>query len=226
MSDPIQNRVENLQPKKIWIEGRGACLEGLLAVPEKCRGIVVFAHAARDARFHPRNQEIAHFFHRSQLGTLHLDLLMPEEMPAKFADVPLQAERLITATERLRHNEARDVPLGFFGEGVGAAAALWAASELPGEIACVVCRGGRPDLAMSRLGEVAAPTLLVVGEEDEFGVDVNDAAIPLFRRARLFLIPGATRLFEEPGALRMVSEAARTWFVCQFEESREGKAAA
>lgn len=225
MSDPIQNRTETLEPKKIWIEGRGACLEGLLSMPEKCHGVVVFAHAARDARFHPRNHEIAAYFHRSGLGTLHLDLLMPEEMPARFADVPLQAERLVTATERLRHSEARNVPVGYFGEGVGGAAALWAASLLPGEIACVVCRGGRPDLARSRLGEVTSPTLLIVGEEDEFGVDVNDAAIPLLDRARLFLIPGATRLFEEPGALRMVAEVARTWFICQFEENAGGKAA-
>ena len=49
----------------------------------------------------------------------------------------------------------------------GPAAALWAAADGPASVGAVVSRGGRPDLARRRLGEVQAPTLLIVGGADE-----------------------------------------------------------
>ncbi|MGH3343893.1 MAG: phosphoribosyltransferase, partial [Carbonactinosporaceae bacterium] len=94
-----------------------------------------------------------------------------------------------------------------------AAAALWAAAE-PGErVAAVVSRGGRPDLAWSRLGSVRAPTLLIVGGRDEVVLDLNSQAHARLRcERRLAVVPGATHLFEEPGALQAVAHLARDWF--------------
>jgi len=62
--------------------------------------------------------------------------------------------------------EAEGARFGYFGASTGAAAALVAAAEPAAGIDAIVSRGGRPDLAGSRLAAVRAPTLLLVGGHD------------------------------------------------------------
>jgi putative phosphoribosyl transferase len=104
--------------------------------------------------------------------------------------------------------------LGYFGASTGAAAALWAATEPGADIAAVVSRGGRPDLAAPRLAAVVAPTLLIVGGDDHAVLELNRQAYAQLRHCEreLQVIPGATHLFEEPGTLEAAAEAARDWF--------------
>ena len=105
------------------------------------------------------------------------------------------------------------LPIGYFGASTGAAAALWAAAEPGADIAAVVSRGGRPDLAGPRLGAVTAPTLLIVGGDDDVVLDLNRRAQARLRcENRLAVVPGATHLFEEPGTLEAAAELARDWF--------------
>jgi putative phosphoribosyl transferase len=105
------------------------------------------------------------------------------------------------------------LPIGYFGASTGAGAALCAAAELGDEVAAVVSRGGRPDLA-PHLSEVRAPTLLLVGGADHVVLGLNREAAAQLRCAhRLVVVPGATHLFEEPGTLEAAADAARDWFV-------------
>jgi alpha-beta hydrolase superfamily lysophospholipase len=84
-------------------------------------------------------------------------------------------------------------------------------------VSAVVSRGGRPDLAGERLGDIRAPTLLIVGSADSFVLEVNqDAATRLTCRNELAVVPGATHLFEEPGALEQVASLAAAWFTRVF----------
>ena len=129
-------------------------------------------------------------------------------------DIELLAGRLaaVTCWARARRG-CRGLPVGYFGASTGAAAALWAAADDP-EIAAVVCRGGRPDLAAPRLGGVRAPTLLVVGGRDTVVLELNRRAQARLRcESRLAVVPGATHLFEEPGTLEQAAALARDWFV-------------
>ena len=48
-----------------------------------------------------------------------------------------------------------------------------AAARRPKEIRAVVSRGGRPDLAGDALGAVTAPTLLIVGGNDQTVIELN-----------------------------------------------------
>ena len=94
-----------------------------------------------------------------------------------------------------------------------AAAALVAAAEKANTVRAVVSRGGRPDLAGPALPHVRAPTLLIVGGEDDVVIELNREALRELRcEKRMVIIPGATHLFEEPGALENVSRLAREWF--------------
>jgi dienelactone hydrolase len=109
--------------------------------------------------------------------------------------------------------DLRVVPLGLFGASTGAAAALIAAGRAPAIVRAVVSRGGRPDLADRALPMVQAPTLLIVGGDDEPVIGMNREAMERMRApVELQIIGGATHLFEEPGALEKVAELATEWF--------------
>ncbi len=104
--------------------------------------------------------------------------------------------------------------LGYFGASTGAGAALLAAARAPESVGAVVSRGGRPDLANEVLPDVTAPTLLIVGGDDEVVLELNREAFNLLTCTRqLDIVPGATHLFVEPGALEEVARLAREWFV-------------
>jgi len=158
------------------------------------------------------------------MGTLMLDLLTPEEervdnVTRDFRfDIQLLAKRLVMATRWIRSQPVTsELPLGYFGASTGAAAALVAAAELQDEIAAVVSRGGRPDLAGSDLADVNSPTLLIVGGNDtEVEVLNRRALAKLSCSKKLSIIPGATHLFVEPGTLEQVEVLAANWFLKQF----------
>ena len=64
------------------------------------------------------------------------------------------------------------------------------------------------------LSLVKAPTLLIVGANDEQVIDVSDKALKyLAKLQQKELVIGATHLFEEPGTLDKVSDLAGNWFV-------------
>jgi putative phosphoribosyl transferase len=165
---------------------------------------------------------------QAKLATLLFDLLSPEEEldRTNVFDVELLADRLGEVTRWIRvQPETRGLPIGYFGASTGAAAALWAAAQQNAEIAAVVSRGGRPDLAGPRLAAVAAPTLLIVGDQDVAVVGLNrHAKEQLHCENSLVLVPGATHLFEEPGTLRVAAELARDWFTDHLVDrtQREG----
>jgi putative phosphoribosyl transferase len=191
-------------------------LAGHLAMPGTGAGIVLFAHGSGSSRHSPRNRFVADVLAGAGLGTLLFDLLTAEEERdrANVFDIGLLADRLGTATRWLRGQPSlAGARIGYFGASTGAAAALWAAAEPGHEVAAVVSRGGRPDLAMPRLAEVRAPTLLIVGGLDHVVLGMNREAQRNLRcESQLAVVPGAGHLFEEPGTLERAAGLARDWF--------------
>ena len=192
-------------------------LTGRLILPAHAKELVVFAHGSGSSRHSPRNQFVAEVLNRAGLGTLLFDLLTRDEERdrANVFDIALLGARLVGVTRWLRARpEAEGLDIAYFGASTGAATALWAAAEPGIDVAAVVSRGGRPDLAGARLGDVRAPTLLIVGGRDDSVLELNRRAAARLRcEHRLAVVPGATHLFEEPGTLRAAAELARDWFV-------------
>jgi dienelactone hydrolase len=197
-----------------------ARLDGDLIVPEKARGIVVFAHGSGSSRHSPRNRFVAQRLSALGFATLLIDLLTPDEEAIdrrtghlRF-DIDLLARRLVTILEWLRSRpDVGQLPAGLFGASTGGGAALVAAAHKPNLVAAVVSRGGRPDLAGPSLARVTAPTLLIVGGHDEQVIELNTQAMARMPgTTSLHVVPGATHLFEEPGALDTVASAAGAWF--------------
>lgn len=200
----------------IMIALQDAQLEGDISLPSGAHGLVIFAHGSGSSRLSPRNIYVAHYLNRLYLGTLLFDLLTEEEDkdPQARFDIALLAKRLTDVTRWVKQEQFGKHPLGFFGASTGSAAALIAASDLPGEIGAVVSRGGRPDLAFEGLARVQAATLLIVGGNDFGVIDLNKQAYKFLTcEKKLAIVPGATHLFEEPGALEQVAKFAGDWFL-------------
>jgi len=193
-----------------------ARLAGHLSTPGGGAGMVVFAHGSGSSRRSPRNRFVADVLATAGLGTLLFDLLTAEEEQdrANVFDIGLLASRLGAVTRWVHEQPGlAGARVGYFGASTGAAAALWAAAEPGAEVAAVVSRGGRPDLAMPRLAAVRAPTLLIVGALDDVVLGLNrEAQRHLRGENQLAVVPGAGHLFEEPGTLERVAGLARDWF--------------
>ena len=205
-------------PVAVPIDGQS--LPGDLGMPSDPHGIVLFAHGSGSSRHSPRNQYVARTLEHRHLATLLIDLLTPEEeaiddRTAEYRfDIPMLAGRLVTIVDWLRRRkDTASLPIGLFGASTGGGAALIAAAERPREIAAVVSRGGRPDLADAALPKVTTPTLLIVGGFDAPVIQMNRDAMKQMRgEVKLEIVPGATHLFEEPGTLERVAELAGAWF--------------
>jgi putative phosphoribosyl transferase len=200
--------------RELQIPPRG--LQAVLGVPDLARGLVVFAHGSGSGRLSPRNRRVAGALQRARFATLLLDLLAAEEEGdrAKVFDIPLLAARLGETIHWARTEPAvAALPIGCFGASTGAGAALLAAAEFGADVAAVVSRGGRPDLAGPALEAVTAPTLLIVGSLDTPVVALNRQALERLRCEKaMSVVPGAGHLFEEPGTLDAVVALATAWF--------------
>jgi len=205
--------------QSISVPVEGTRLDGILDTPplngSPARGVILFAHASGSSRLSPRNQFVAAELNKAGFATLLFDLLTLEEdrvYDNRF-DVGLLSKRLRIATHwQTDQSATHALPVAYFGASTGAAAALIAAAELGNEIAAVVCRGGRADLAGAYLRQVKSPTLMLVGELDDDVITMNEDALGVLRcTKRLSIVPGATHLFEEPGTLEEVARQSAEW---------------
>lgn len=217
----MTNRTDIVEREIAIDVGREERIVGNLRVPRAPRGLVIFAHGSGSSRFSTRNRYAAGVLEDAKFATLLIDLLTPREdtidrHDARFRfDIKLLAERLQLAKRAaFEWSETAALPIGYFGASTGAAAAIVAAARAPGEIAAIVSRGGRPDLAGDALERIDAPTLLIVGGADTIVLDLNRKAMRRIHGAiaELAVVPGATHLFEEPGTLEAAAHLARNWF--------------
>lgn len=226
-----QNGIES----EVSMDCRDALLEGTLVVPERCTGIVLFAHGSGSSRRSPRNRYVAEVLQSQGIATLLFDLLTRaeesvDELTGELRfDIQFLAERLIGATNWvMQRPDLQRFKIGYFGASTGAGAALVAASRLPGVVSAIVSRGGRPDLAGDALRSVVAPTLLIVGGNDEPVIGMNQTALAKLKcpEKKLVIIPGATHLFEEPGTLEEVARIAAVWFTQYLATAGRARASA
>jgi dienelactone hydrolase len=202
--------------KRVEIEVDGVILPGDLSIPPQARAIVLFSHGSGSSRLSPRNNYVANMLQQAGLATLLFDLLILKEdfdYKNRF-DIDLLTNRLIKVTEIVqKHEETRDLKIGYFGASTGAASALRAAAHFGNDVFAVVSRGGRPDLAFNYLSSIKSPVLLLVGALDTEVIDLNQkASNELKCRHKLIIVPGASHLFQETGKLEEISELTAGWF--------------
>ena len=203
----------------------GVRLPASVELPEPAIALAILAHGAGSSRDSPRGRAVSGTLHRFGIGSMRVDLLTARESDGRehAFDIDLLAERLDAAVGFAAGDDrTRGLPIALVGASTGAAAALAVAARRPASVVAVVSRGGRPDLAMPLLGSVRAPTLLLVGGEDEVVLGLNrEALVRLGGPAELVTVPGATHLFEEPGTLDEVARRTARW-IAAHAPRREG----
>ena len=225
VGQPALQAYTNMQQRtESTIDAGDAELKGWLEIPANAAGVVAFAHGSGSSRFSARNNAVAEHLRNAGLGTLLFDLLTASEdridsvtREYRF-DIPLLSQRLAGATRWLAAQPAAEgLPAGLFGSSTGAAAALIVAAQLPQQIAAVVSRGGRADMAGDTLPDVRAPTLLIVGGADTEVLRLNQNARDQMRCiTEIAVVDQATHLFEEPGAVEQMQRLASEWFLENF----------
>jgi putative phosphoribosyl transferase len=205
----------------ISIEVGGVQLKGDLIVPEEAFGLVLFAAGGEMSRSGSRSRRVVRELEEQGLAVLLFDLLTSEEEDENLrtgrlsTDILLLASRLLGVAQWAeRQAELRDLPLGFFGSGTAAAAALAASAERPHSLGAVVCRSGRVDLAGSALANVQAPVLLLVGASDGAMVGANESTLMRLGspRKELVMIPNASPRLDDPGEMEVVADLTADWF--------------
>lgn len=206
--------------REVEFPADGVLLKGILHLPSPAEGVVLFAHGTGSSRLSERNTFVAEELAEAGIAGFLIDLLAEGETEHDpiAGDMPALASRLLAAARWLRDRvETKCRPLGFFGASTGAAVAVIAAAREPQTVRAIVSRGGRTDLARDRLGDVRAPTLLLVGENDTLVRQINEQDEPRFEcPMQLSVIGEASHLFEEPGALDEVAERSVEWFRQHF----------
>lgn len=191
-------------------------LNGRLRIADSQKGLVIFSHGSGSSRLSSRNNYVAEFLLNEGFSSLLFDLLTEREdiIYENRFDIELLTERLINVTQWIKQlRDLSDMPTGYFGASTGAASALFAASHLGSKIKAIVSRGGRPDLSMPVLHKITAPTLLIVGGNDDMVIELNKKAYDsLAGIKKIEIVKGATHLFSEPGKLEEVAALSSEWF--------------
>ena len=202
--------------KKVHIKLGDITLKGNLRLADYSKGIIIFSHGTGSSRLSIRNNYVANLLLEKGFSSLLFDLLTPKEASVyenRF-DIELLTERLLNVTKWIRKQEdTKQLPVAYFGASTGAASALRAASKMSKTVKAIVCRGGRPDLALRVLHHVKTPTLLIVGGDDISVITLNkQAKSRISGICELEIVDGASHLFEEPGKLEIVANLTSRWF--------------
>lgn len=219
ITEQVIMKIESCKTHSIWIPAGNASLRSDLTIPAGARGLILFAQGG-GGRLDPKNQHVSSKFVELGLATLLIDLLTEEEEQEDLStgllrfDIDMLADRLVDVIDWISvRDETTGLNIGIFSAGTGSAASIVASVRRDKWIHALVSRGGRPDLAGGRLAELACPTLLIVGGDEQDAVKLNKSAFEQMQcpKAMVF-IQGATHEFEHPGALNEVSEHAVQWF--------------
>lgn len=206
--------------KCVRISADEVYLLGDLQLPEESQAVVLFALDRGRSQNNPRNRHVARMMREKGLGTLLCDLLTEDEeaedeVTGKYRyDAFFLARRLGAVTQWVTSQaDTKGLRIGYYGACAGGAAALIAAARLRHKVGAIVSRGGRLDLAIRSVPRVTCPTLLIVGESDTVGIELNREALPhLGGEKELRVVPGASHLFGEPGKLESMALLSADWF--------------
>jgi hypothetical protein len=193
-------------------------LHGDLRLPDGAWGVVVLADEGRRTQTDPADRTLAELLAERGVGSLSLTTLTREEEvedeltgSLRF-NAPLIARRVVGAFRWLQaHTETSELPMGLVGVGAVAAATLDAGAELGDVVSAIVCIDGRPDLAFQQLSRVAAPTLLIVGEDPDIRA-LNEAALRELAVAKeISIVPGHSPLLARQLSLEEAARRTADW---------------
>jgi hypothetical protein len=203
----------------VHLELGGITLEGSLALPNgELVGLVMLL---RIGVLEPPELEceVARRLNGVSVGALRLNLLTTAEarddllaLELRF-DIPLLARRVIAAIEWALPRFPSCDCVSLFATDTAGAAALVAASRRPELVETLALLRGRPDLAVSAVARLTAPTLLIAGGNDEPAIHWNEiAAAHLYAPHELRTVPGTGHFTGERSSINTCAALTERWF--------------
>lgn len=208
-------------PAGYWVRRREVVMgsssaQGILALPDRARGIVIVVDGECGAIHDPRNVKLAAALHVRGFATLLLQCSALPDARARHGEASISYLRdcLIETIEWLaRQPEASALPIGLYGAGIGSAVVLRVAADLPDRVRAIVFRDGAPQLADREIGHVRPPTLIIVGSHDHAGLTRCKAAYRrLTNLKQLEIVPGAAHALSAKRDLERLIGATTQWF--------------
>jgi putative phosphoribosyl transferase len=166
-------RQQNLLAEERVIPAGEAWIKATLDLPSAAQGIVVLLHASSADRFGPASRFASEVFGQVGFATLQVDLLTPSEEASQSLSrrpaehIPLLMSRTLAVLDWLTNQrETADLAIGLFASTRETIPALMAAERRRG-VAAVASQGGYPDFAPDAVGDLRAPTLLIIGRDEQ-----------------------------------------------------------
>lgn len=148
-------------------------------------------------------------------ATFLAELLSPAETAHGYHnfDFEMLAGRITEVTDELiRKAPFEDLPIGYFGTGIDAAAMVIAAARPDNRSGALVLCNARPELASAELPRLRAPTLFIV-EDDELALGLNRTALAKLNcPSDLAVLRWAGRDLTSPGVASEVAQLTENWF--------------
>lgn len=192
-----------------------ATLKGVLQSPEDPKALVILVHSNDTDSANEHNSYIVQELNRRDMIVLSVNLLTPieAEVYQNRFNATLLGDRLVLVTQwAMQHEKMKSLPIGYYGDGTGAAPALQAAAILDGNIKAVVSFNGQPELARHALSKVTAPILLIAAELDAQSVYLNQIAYDQLKNKRkMIIVKEATSCFDEIGVFEKAADLAGNW---------------
>lgn len=187
--------------------------EGILTIPAKARGLIIFCLGSANSQYCPRTHYLAQQFQRSGLATFVFDMLPREGSTNHIEDAGKHLTRMTQLL--MKRSDVRDLPVAYFSTAHGTAVAFHAAAVLRHKIATIVSCSGRPDMAADDMPLVEAPVLLMVEQFNPEVVTVNRQALHHLSGTEnlVIIIKDTHHLLDESGALEQVSQLSTEWLV-------------
>jgi hypothetical protein len=130
-------------------------------------------HASSANRFGAQSRFASRVFQQAGFATLQVDLLTPPEEASPTLSrrpeqhIPLLLSRTLAVVDWLANQrDTVDLAVGLFASSSETIPALMAA-ERNRKIAAVASRSGYPDSSPDAVGELPAPTLLIIGRDEQ-----------------------------------------------------------
>lgn len=206
----------------IQVPAGAETVDGLLTIPTNAQGIALFTDGSGSSRDNEIFRSITRGLAEAGIASLLLNLLTTDEESLDEAtgylrfNTSVHTQRIVGAANWLaQHYETRNLRIGYYGVGLGAAATAAAAGIRPDLVGAMVAQASRLDLKETNLAGVQTPTLLISGEKDTDGIRRNQVALERLQgvtHKEFEIVPNSTSRFDTPEALKEVVRLASVWF--------------
>jgi hypothetical protein len=189
-----------------------------------CLGLVIVVQSKGTDRIGRFERGVIEGLRWAKIGACYVDLATPERTYSGTTapSIELMADRLTGVIDYLAvASPTWHLPLGLLASGVDAAAGLAAASRRSSKLTTFVSCFGRPDLAPTKLSELAVPTLLVAPARNPRLLQASEEAFAQLRcTSQLAIVRDAGEEPFEPWASIACEHAVRQWCHRLFRRRR------